>query len=144
MMPYIWIGVLLLALVTEALTADFVAIWFFPAALVSMILAFCGVPLPWQIFAFFLVGLVLALTTRRLCLRFLQRGEVPTNVDELIGKTALVTEEISNILEKGEVKLQGLCWSARAKDPREVIAVGTEVTVEAVQGVKLIVTLKNN
>ena len=39
---------------------------------------------------------------------------------------------------RGEVKVGGLCWSARAEDGR-VIPVGTEVTVVEIRGVKLIV-----
>ena len=45
-MQYFWIVVLVLALAAEALTADLVAVWFFPAALVSMVLAFFSVPWP--------------------------------------------------------------------------------------------------
>ena len=51
------------------------------------------------------------------------------SVDALIGEVALVTEEISNICERGEVKLHGLRWPARAKDPDRIIPVGTQVEV---------------
>ena len=138
-MQYVWIAVFVLALIAEALTAEFVAIWFFPAALVSMVLAFFSVPVPIQILVFVVLGLILVLTTRPLCKRFLRSSRTKTNVDALIGAKALVTEEISNIQEKGEVKLNGLRWSARAEDADRVIPVGTEVTVLDIQGVKLIV-----
>lgn len=137
-MQYVWIAVLALAVSIEALTAEYVAIWFFPAALVSMILAFCKVPLPIQLLVFLFVGLVLVLCTRRLCKR-LAKGRVRTNTDALIGTTALVTEEISNVQEQGEVKVGGLRWSARAAKKEQIIPVGTEVTVLAIEGVKLIV-----
>ena len=137
-MEYVWIAVLVLAVVTEAVTSDFVAIWFFPSALVAMILAFCGVHVAVQCLVFVLVGLVLVFSTRPLCRRFMKAKGAKTGVDALIGEVALVTEEIRNIDEVGEVKLRGLCWSARAEDNR-VIAVGEQVTVIAVQGVKLIV-----
>ena len=60
-------------------------------------------------------------------------------VDAIVGKVCIVTEEIRNIDEVGEVKLGGLHWSARAEDPDRVIAVGEQVTVLQIQGVKLIV-----
>ena len=49
-----------------------------------------------------------------------------------------IIRPINNIAEQGEVKIGGLCWSARAEDGR-VIPVGTEVTVVEIRGVKLIV-----
>ena len=138
-MPYFWIAVLALALLSEALTADFVAIWFFPAALISMVLAFFEVPVPLQFLVFVALGLMLVFATRPLCRKLLRTKDDKTNADALIGKVALVTEEISNIREIGEVKIAGLRWSARAEDPTRIIPVGTEVTVLEIKGVKLIV-----
>ena len=137
-MLYVWIAVLVAAVVVEALTNDFVAIWFFPASLVSMILSIFQTPAWLQLLLFLVIGLVLVVTTRPLCRKFLVSKQEKTNVDAVVGKVCLVTEEIRNIDEVGEVKLGGLCWSARAADGR-VIGVGEQVTVKAVQGVKLIV-----
>jgi membrane protein implicated in regulation of membrane protease activity len=78
------------------------------------------------------------IATRPLCRKFLVTKQEKTNVDAHVGKTCIVTEEIRNIDEVGEVKLGGLCWSARSADGR-VIAVGEQVTVKEIQGVKLIV-----
>ena len=101
-MQYFWIVVLVLALAAEALTADLVAVWFFPAALVSMVLAFFSVPWPVQLLVFLLLGLVLVFATRPLCKKLLKSGQIKTNTDALIGSVALVTEEICNIKECGE------------------------------------------
>ena len=137
-MLYVWIAVLIAAVVVEAMTNDFVAIWFFPAAIVSMVLSLFDVA-PWlQLLLFLLIGLALVVATRPLCRKFLTVKGEKTNVDALVGKVCIVTEEICNIEERGEVKLGGLCWSARAADGR-VIAVGEQVTVKEIQGVKLIV-----
>ena len=138
-MQYFWIAVLAVALLAEALSADLVAIWFFPAAVVSMVLAFCHVPVPLQLLVFVLLGLVLVFATRPLCKKLTRGKSIKTNTDALIGATALVTEEICNIQETGEVKVNGLRWSARAADATRVIAVGEEVEVLEIRGVKLIV-----
>ena len=138
-MQYFWIVVLVLALAAEALTADLVAVWFFPAALVSMVLAFFSVPWPVQLLVFLLLGLVLVFATRPLCKKLLKSGQIKTNTDALIGSVALVTEEICNIKECGEVKINGLRWSARSADPARVIAVGEEVEILEINGVKMIV-----
>jgi membrane protein implicated in regulation of membrane protease activity len=137
-MQYLWIAVLIAAIVIEALTADFVAIWFFPAALICLVLAFFPIPPIVQLLIFLLLGGALVVATRPLCRRFLNVKKEKTNAEALVGKTCLVTEEVNNIIEQGEVKIGGLCWSARAEDGR-VIPVGTEVTVVEIRGVKLIV-----
>lgn len=138
-MLFVWIAVLALAVIVETLTSDLVAIWFVPAALVSMILSLFSVPRWVQILVFFLVGAALVIATRPLCRRLLKGKDVKTGAEALIGKTCTVTEEIRNIDEVGEVKVGGLCWSARAEDPARVIAVGEQVEILAIEGVKLIV-----
>ena len=138
-MPYVWIALLVAAVVIEALTNDFVAIWFFPAAVVTLIVSFFEVDIWIQILIFVLLGLALVLSTRPLCRKFLKKRDTKTNIDALIGRVCIVTEEIRNIDEVGEVKIGGLCWSARAEDPARVIAVGEQVTVQHIEGVKLIV-----
>lgn len=134
----VWIALLIVAVVVEALTAELVAIWFFPAAIVSMILAFCRVDIWIQIPVFLGVGLILIFATRPLCRKFLKSKEDKTNTDLLIGKECIVTEEVNNIAETGEVKLNGLRWSARAEGDG-VIPKDTLVTVVRIEGVKLIV-----
>ena len=138
-MLYVWIAVLVMAVVVEAVTRDFVAIWFFPAALVSLILSLFDVPVWLQILLFVLVGLALVIATRPLCRKFLTVKRERTNAESLIGKICIVTEEIRNIDEVGEVKVGGLCWSARAEDEERVIAVGEHVEIVEIKGVKLIV-----
>ena len=137
-MQYVWIAVLVTAVVVEAATSDFVAIWFFPAALVSLILSLFDVPVWLQILLFVAVGFALVVATRPLCRKFLMVKKEKTNAEALIGKVCIVTEEIRNIDEVGEVKVGGLRWSARSAENR-VIPVGEQVTVTEIQGVKLIV-----
>ena len=138
-MEYVWIAVLVLSLVSEALTTDLVAVWFFPSSLVAVILAVCGVPWYVQLPAFLVIGIALIIATRPLCKRWLDGKRVKTGTELLLGQTVLVTEEICNMEERGEVKLNGLFWSARAEDPAMIIAVGTQVSVLDIQGVKVIV-----
>ena len=138
-MLYIWIAVLATAIVCEALTSDFVSIWFFPAAIISLVLSLLGVPFWIQLLCFVVVGFALVVATRPLCKKFLDGKKVKTNAESLIGKTCIVTEEISNINEVGEVRVGGLCWSARAADATRIIPVGEQVEILEIQGVKLIV-----
>ena len=137
-MQYVWIGFLLAAVAVEALTAELVAIWFFPSAIVALVLSFFAVPPLVQVLIFLLLGAVLLLSCRPLCLRFIKPKQTKTNADAIIGKTARVTEEIDNAKECGEVRVGGLCWSARSAEG-DILPVGVQVTVLAVDGVKLIV-----
>jgi membrane protein implicated in regulation of membrane protease activity len=57
-----------------------------------------------------------------------------------VGKKAVVIEEINNSIGKGRVKLSGVDWKA-VSDDDSVIAKDSIVTVQEVNGSKLIVTL---
>ena len=57
-MIYVWLGVVVMAIVAEAATTDLIAIWFMPAALVSLILAVAHIPLWIQVVVF--IALVVA------------------------------------------------------------------------------------
>ena len=60
-------------------------------------------------------------------------------MEGVIGREARVTEQIDNRMATGEAVLAGQHWSARSVNEDEVIGEGERVTVEAVEGVKLIV-----
>ena len=77
-------------------------------------------------------------TTRPLVKKLLVRKRVCTNADRVIGMTAVVTEEINNSLGLGQVNVSGSIWSARSVD-QSVIVAGSNVQVQAIQGVKLMV-----
>ena len=98
--------------------------------------------LQWAVFC--VVSLILLFATRPWAVRYFNnQKKEKTNVDSLIGKTAVVTSEIRNLEGKGEVFVNGLTWTARAEEDSLIIQEDTHVTVAAVQGVKLIVRLKD-
>ncbi|MGM9637464.1 MAG: NfeD family protein [Eubacteriales bacterium] len=138
-MIFIWIALIVLAIVAELLTTSLVAVWFIPAGLVSLILAvLLPDQLALQIILYPVIALLLLLLTRPFVKRHLQKGNYqPTNADRVIGMTAVVTEDIDNIAETGEVKVGGIRWSARSQDGGK-IEKGTEVVVLEIEGVKLI------
>ena len=79
---------------------------------------------------------------RPIAMRFFNPVKEKTNIDEIIGKKAVVIETIDNLLETGRVRYQGMEWSARAEEEKDKIEKDTEVEITAVQGVKLIVKTK--
>ena len=133
MMTYVWAAVIVAALLLEGVTFGLVAIWFVPGALVALIMSLFSVPLPWQILAFGVISVI----TLFLGLK-IRRKKTKTNVDSLVGKTVLITEEVNNIEAKGTGKLNGQVWTVRAKNPAEALAPGDLAIVVAIEGVKLI------
>lgn len=129
----IWLGVIIILSIIEILTVNIVSIWFIASSLLSLVLAFFIDSFYIQFLVFGIVGIVSMLTTRPLVIKYLQPKNVKTNLDRVLGMTGIVTEEIKrNVI--GEVKVDGKLWSAIAD---KKIAVGEEVTVLEIDGVKL-------
>ena len=137
-MIWLWIGVIIVSIVLEAVTAAVVSIWFVPAGIVSLILAIVGVGTVWQVVSFFVISFICLILFRRLLKNRIQSGEPEkTNTDRLIGMEAIVTHEIDNLKAVGEVKVGGQIWSARSFDG-SVIPEGKLVSIKSIEGVKLI------
>lgn len=138
-----WLLLFIALLVIEIITLGLTTIWFAGGALIGFALSLAGVIPTVQWAAFCVASLVLLFTTRPWAVRFFnnQKRE-KTNVDSMIGRTAVVTARISNLEGTGEVFVKGLTWTARAAEDSAVIPADAHVLVKAVEGVKLIVEEK--
>ncbi len=98
-----------------------------------------------QLLIFAIATAVMALGIRPLIMKHFYRreGNVKTNVDFLIGKSVLVTEDIDSVSETGRVKIEGELWRAVTSD-ESVVSVGQKVTILKVDGCKVIVKLTAN
>lgn len=132
---WFWLGLFLLAVIFEAATVDFVAIWFAVGSIPAFILAIVGAPVWMQIATFLIITIVLIAFTRPYMMKYFKTNQIKTNAQSVIGKTATVYEEILPN-EIGTVKLRGQVWSAMSDSKIEV---GTEVRILEIEGVKLIV-----
>ena len=137
-----WLIALIVFLVIEAVTLGLATIWFAGGALVALIVAMCGAGLGIQVASFLVVSLVLLIFTRPFAVRFLSKDTLKTNVDRVIGMEGVVTEEISNLAGTGKVSLGGNIWTARTENEGGTIPVDAVVAVLRVEGVKLIVKVK--
>ncbi len=144
-LPALWLGVILLAVIAEAQTADLVAIWFAPGAFVSMILAFLEVDPVVQVVVFVAVAVLCLVLTRTVFKSiFRKRNHIEkTGTDTLPGRLALVEEDIDNVAATGVVKINGQLWSARMKNPTDTAHKGDWVEIAEVVGSKLICIPKN-
>lgn len=136
----VWIAMLALFVVIEAATAQLVTIWFAVGALASLIAALVHAPIAIQIVLFVVVSVVALFATRPLVRKITNTKEARLNADRCIGQTAVITETINNIDGTGMAKIDGKVWTARSADG-SVIPEGTQVTVNKIEGVKLIVSL---
>lgn len=136
---FVWIAVIIAAIAVEAATAQLVSIWFAGGGLIGLIAHFLHAPFWVQVIAAAVATLILLLATRPLVRRFLRGKETRTNADRVVGRTAVVTEPINNVLAKGRVSVLGNDWTARSLDGGTIPA-GTQVRVERIEGVKLLVT----
>lgn len=139
-----WLILFIVLLVIEIITLGLTTIWFAGGALTAFVLSMLEVPPTVQWAVFCAVSLILLFATRPWAVRYFNsQKKEKTNVDSLIGRTAVVTSEIRNLEGKGEVFVNGLTWTARTEEDSLVIKENTHVTVTAVQGVKLIVEVKS-
>lgn len=137
-MLWVWIGLIVVTAAVEAATVQLVTVWFAVGGVAGLIAYAAGLEIWLQILIFALVSAVALAVTRPLVKKFTNGRKMPTNADRYIGEKAVVTEKIENDLSKGAVKIGGLEWTARSVDSKTA-EVGEQVTVEAIEGAKLIV-----
>ncbi len=137
-MSVFWTVLLVGFILLEAVTTQFICIWFAGGALGGLIVSLLNTDIWIQVTVFVIVTAVFLILTKKIVKKL--KGDTPekTNTDALLGEKALVTQTISNRDSKGEAKIQGKLWSARSLNGED-ISEGTLVTVEKISGVKLIV-----
>lgn len=137
-----WLIAFVVLLGIEAATMALTTVWFAGGALVAFVMALFGVNTELQLALFVIVSFVLLFFTRPFALKYVNKHTIKTNSEGLIGKFAVVTAEINNSVGKGAAVLNGQEWTARASKDDQVYPVGTRVEVKEIQGVKLIVSKK--
>lgn len=138
-MIIVWASVFIIALFVELGTDALVSIWFCIGALVAGSITYIP-SMPWwgELIVFVGVSLLSFLVIRPLVNKKLQRIHSRTNVDAFIGKKAVVIKRITD-LEKGEIKLDSMIWTAIKRDADATIEVGEVVKVISIQGNKMLV-----
>ena len=139
MEPIMWLILLACFLVVEAITVGLTTIWFAGGALVAAIASGMGAGTLMQWLLFLIISLVLLIFTRPLAMRYMNKGVPKTNVNSLIGERAVVIQKINNLEQSGQVRINDIEWMARTSSDEVTIPEHAIVTIEDVQGVKLIV-----
>lgn len=140
-MAFVWIVIAVVLGIIEAATVSLVSVWFAIGALAAIIPAFFDAPIWVQILVFLAVSAISFTFTRRFFKDVIKVKKQPTNADGLIGQDGIVTTEINNLEGSGKIYISGLTWSAKSFDG-ETIPEGAVVTVVKIEGVTLIVKIK--
>lgn len=141
-MFWFWLTVAVIMAVIEGITPALVTIWFMFGALAAMVLSIFVQSFAVQFAVFAGVSAVLLIFTRPLVKKIFRKTKtVYTNADRIIGQEGVVTEEISNLENKGQITVLGQVWSAKSQDG-SIIPSDKTVTVCSIHGVKAIVKIK--
>lgn len=135
-----WIVWLIIAgffFILEIATEGFLVFWFGIGAVLSLGTSFFTDSLFVQVVVFVVSSIILILSTRKLTDK-IKPKEVITNVYTILGKKAIVSQEINNEKGQGQIKIDGDVWSAKSEND-EKIEIGTPVEVLSIDGVKAIV-----
>ena len=136
----IWLIAAVVAAVGEVLTLGFFLAPFAVGAVAGMIVSIAGGGVILSLIVFALVtGASFGLLRPVARAHLLQPAHARTGTAALIGRSAVVLEEIVNDRSLGTVRLEGEVWTARSLEDDEVIAPGTRVQVIEIRGATAVV-----
>lgn len=130
-----WLVLVIVLSFVEIATVSLVSIWFVASGIVAMILSFFIEDTAIITTIFILLGIFLLVISRPIVNKLRSKDNEKTNLDRIIGESAIVTEDIKKN-EVGEVKVDGKRWSAISK---EKCLKGDTVKILKIDGVKLMV-----
>lgn len=134
----IWLIASGIFFICEIITVGFLVFWLGIGALIAMLVSFFTSNIIVQMSVFVVSSGLLIFATRPLVNKISKKDVVPTNVYSLIGKKAVVTEDIDWVTGKGQIKFEGEIWSAKSKEQINIPA-GSEVEIVSIEGVKAFV-----
>ena len=136
---FLWFALLLIFIITEAVTVNMVSAWFAVGSLGALVTALLGGKLWLQVVVFLLVSAITLALLRPIAKKHFTPRLTRTNVDALTGKTCLCVTAIDNLASSGQVKIGDVEWTARSTSG-EPIPAGEQVKIDRVEGVKVYVT----
>ncbi len=135
----IWLVMAGIFLIIEIINMGFLVFWFSVGAIIAMIASFFINNIIIQSTIFLVSSTILLFATKPFVNKFLPKDNfIKTNSASLEGKIGKVTFDIDPVEAKGQVKVNGEVWSAKSYD-NTYISKDTEIIVEKIEGVKLLV-----
>lgn len=134
-----WLILTVVFLIAEAATVTVISLWFAAGSLTAMAMALLGGSIWMQVLVFLVVSAAALTALRPLVRKYLTPRLIATNIDSIIGSSGIVTAAIDNIGATGQIKLNGMDWTARSTSGNSIEA-GTKVRVDKIEGVKVFVS----
>ena len=138
-MFWVWLGIIVGAVILEIITADLVSVWFaFGAILPCILAATTNLYYGWQIVIFLLISAILIACLRKITLKYLFKNvNEKTNLDAIIGQKFRMLER-TDFETMGKIKIKDVEWSA-VGDKQQTIEKDTIVEIVKISGNKMIV-----
>lgn len=128
-----WLIIMILFIFVEIFTFNLVSIWFIFGSLLALIFSLFVDNFIVQVTVFVITSLVTLIFSRPFVKKYMAKKIEKTNLDLVIGKTAIVTTAPTKI-SNGQAKIQGKFWTIISDDKIEL---NDEVEVLEIEGVKL-------
>ena len=135
----VWLGLTVVFLIAEAATVTVISLWFAAGSMAAMAMALVGGAVWMQALTFLVVSAAALTALRPLVRKYLTPRLTATNIDSVIGSVGIVTAAIDNLSASGQVKLNGMEWTARSTSGAPIES-GTRVQVDKIEGVKVFVS----
>jgi len=132
-------------IIIEIATVQLVSIWFAAGSLITLLCTyFFDITMLQQTVIFVVSSTILVIASMPYLKSRRNVEHIGTNTELEIGKSARVIEDINTANGSGRVTLSGIDWCAVPLSENEIIPAGSIVTVEKVQGAKLVVSAKKD
>ena len=137
-MLIVWGVFIVITVIIEFETQDLVTIWFTLGAIIAIISCALKAEIWLQLVLFLVVSTIAIILTRPLAKKMQEKEIIHTNADRIIGKTAIVTQTISQN-QIGEIKIEGRFWRAICLDNKK-FNIDDKVLIKAISGTKVVVS----
>lgn len=132
-MASIWLVIFIVLVIIELITINLVTIWFAIAAVFTLLVDIITRNTMLEIIVFIVSSFLLLLLTKPLIKKIKVKKVEATNLDMVINKIGIVTEDIKQD-KIGEVKVLGKRWSAYSNTELKKYE---KVKIVSIDGVKL-------
>lgn len=135
-MTWVWLILIVIALIIDFLTSDFLFSGFALGAFIALILNVIEVPLVAQIIIFGIVGVVFIFTVYPIIKKKISKDNLGTKVMEqnYIGRTLTLDKDLN---DEALIKFEGIYWTFKSLDG--YIQATSQVKIIEIQGNKLII-----
>lgn len=130
---FLWLILFIVLIITELLTINLVTIWFAFGALLALVVEVSFSNIVLDIITFVITSFLLIILTKPIIGRLKVKKVEATNLDMVINKIGIVTEDIKQD-KIGKVKVLGKRWSAYSNTE---LKKDEKVKILSIDGVKL-------